>query len=934
MTPLLFRRFCATVLLLMSFAVLECITSSAASAADITFLETLKNGVGGVNNLFGASDVAVAPDGLSVYVAAYASSSVGIFSREPSTGNLTFTGSVTSGTGGAVMVSAFAVDVSPDGKQVYVGSPTSNSIVAFSRDPATGALTLIANYVGSSLGIVSNGYIAVSVSPDGKFVYGVTGNVDGLVVFSRDATTGALTFVTEYRDGVNGNLLGQGFSPTASPINNVAVTTDLKFLYITSTGDNAVSVFARDVNAGTLTLASTVVEGTGGVDGIQGASSLVLSPDNHYLYVSGQSQNSVAVFSRNTTTGALTYLGKKTQSVGGITTLDGARSLAVSPDGRYVYVSAITSNAITVFNRDASTGDLTLATSVTQGQGGVDGIGGVSGMVTDPLSQNLYAAGQTASDISVFSLPVPAVVLSTTTLTVDENGPSALVDAGLSVYDADNTTWPSARIVVASGFVPGDLLSVTTTGNITASYNVGTGVLSLTGTDTLASYQAVMRSTRFQAGNDPTLNTGSTRTKTVFFEAFDGVNTSADATVTVTVNGISGPPSYTLTYSAGANGSITGSSPQTVIAGSSGSAVTAAPNAGYHFVQWSDGSVANPRTDTSVNADLNVSASFAINSYTVTSVATGAGTINSASISVSYGDTATFTLTPTGQASILSVQGCGGTLAGNIYTTGAITADCTVNATFVLLQVTVATKSGGGGAMDLVTLYFGLGMLILRFRRRLVAALTTTALVSCSMVLFTASPGVQAQSTQTGWYAGGSVGRALGALSESDLNTRLAALDSTAVALYRNRFRTAWNLHAGYWILPYVGVEAAYLDLGTPRVTFSGMTVDPASFLSEVEAVHPRSAAGGEVVVLGRYPLLEQLALTGKAGVMHWKSKFELGASDGSYERVIHRGTSAVLGAGLEYTVSKHWRIALDWSRYQVDSETIQTLEAGLDYQL
>jgi cell division transport system permease protein len=47
--------------------------------------------------------------------------------------------------------------------------------------------------VGTSLGIQSAGYISVSVSPDGKFVYGVTGSTDGLVVFSRNDTTGHLT---------------------------------------------------------------------------------------------------------------------------------------------------------------------------------------------------------------------------------------------------------------------------------------------------------------------------------------------------------------------------------------------------------------------------------------------------------------------------------------------------------------------------------------------------------------------------------------------------------------------------------------------------------------------------------------------------------------------------------------------------------------------
>ena len=41
---------------------------------------------------------------------------------------------------------------------------------------------------------------------------------------------------------------------------------------------------------------------------------------------------------------------------------------------------------------------------------------------------------------------------------------------------------------------------------------------------------------------------------------------------------------YTLTYTAGANGTITGTAPQTVDYGTSGTEVTAVPDPGYHFV--------------------------------------------------------------------------------------------------------------------------------------------------------------------------------------------------------------------------------------------------------------------------------------------------------------------------------------------------------------
>jgi len=70
---------------------------------------------------------------------------------------------------------------------------------------------------------------------------------------------------------------------------------------------------------------------------------------------------------------------------------------------------------------------------------------------------------------------------------------------------------------------------------------------------------------------------------------------------------------FTLTYTAGSNGSIVGSSTQVVNSGSAGTAVTATPTSGYHFVSWSDGVATAARTDTNVTANVTASATFAAN---------------------------------------------------------------------------------------------------------------------------------------------------------------------------------------------------------------------------------------------------------------------------------------------------------------------------------
>ena len=67
---------------------------------------------------------------------------------------------------------------------------------------------------------------------------------------------------------------------------------------------------------------------------------------------------------------------------------------------------------------------------------------------------------------------------------------------------------------------------------------------------------------------------------------------------------------YTLTYTAGENGSIQGQTTQTVQHGQSGEEVVAVPNDGYRFVKWSDGVATAKRTDNNVKADLSVTAEF------------------------------------------------------------------------------------------------------------------------------------------------------------------------------------------------------------------------------------------------------------------------------------------------------------------------------------
>ena len=92
------------------------------------------------------------------------------------------------------------------------------------------------------------------------------------------------------------------------------------------------------------------------------------------------------------------------------------------------------------------------------------------------------------------------------------------------------------------------------------------------------------------------------------------------------------PPAttYTLTYTAGSNGTLTGNLSQTVNKGASGTAVTAVANTGYVFSKWNDDVTANPRTDSNVQASKSVTAEFVVEAattYTLTYTAGANGSI-------------------------------------------------------------------------------------------------------------------------------------------------------------------------------------------------------------------------------------------------------------------------------------------------------------------
>ena len=137
---------------------------------------------------------------------------------------------------------------------------------------------------------------------------------------------------------------------------------------------------------------------------------------------------------------------------------------------------------------------------------------------------------QTATQIEIVTAPAAPLTLGNAdnTVTYAANAPPVLVAPSLTVTDAQSTTLESATVVLAAGSSLGDTLTAATAGTaITASYASET--LTLSGTDTLADYQAVLESVAF-AGT-----TAVPGARTVVWTASDTTTTaSAESTIAYT----------------------------------------------------------------------------------------------------------------------------------------------------------------------------------------------------------------------------------------------------------------------------------------------------------------------------------------------------------------------------------------------------------------
>jgi DNA-binding beta-propeller fold protein YncE len=156
----------------------------------------------------------------------------------------------------------------------------------------------------------------------------------------------------------------------------IAVSPDGHNVYVAAAKSDAIAVFVRDRTTGALKqpqgkggcVAVKGAEGCALAVGLIGPNSIAISPDGRYVYATSREGASLTSFHRNRKTGALKQLLPSSSGcisglpIPGCTpgrALSGPDVVVVSPDGNNVYVGAFFGNAVAAFARNPTSGALT-----------------------------------------------------------------------------------------------------------------------------------------------------------------------------------------------------------------------------------------------------------------------------------------------------------------------------------------------------------------------------------------------------------------------------------------------------------------------------------------------------------------------------------------------------------------------------------------------
>ena len=134
--------------------------------------------------------------------------------------------------------------------------------------------------------------------------------------------------------------------------------------------------------------------------------------------------------------------------------------------------------------------------------------------------------------VSTTNLPPALAGIPSTALSYARGTVATAIAPGILIYDPDSLNMAGATIQVTTNYQSGkDVLGFTAAFGVTGSFNPTSGILTLTGTTSLANYQTLLRSVTYKTNT----SAASTATRTISLTINDGLAISFPVTRNVTL---------------------------------------------------------------------------------------------------------------------------------------------------------------------------------------------------------------------------------------------------------------------------------------------------------------------------------------------------------------------------------------------------------------
>lgn len=351
----------------------------------------------GVDGLSGVRDCAVHPAGLAVYCAGYGESSIAVFTIDPVSGDASYLTRVRS-TPECSLSDVSAVAVSPDGSFLAaVTSGTDVLIIPIQPDAVPDVAEAVVVSADDGSGIPADGLVDLVVHPDGELLLAAAHDTSQVVVLRSTGDGSGLSFEVAEVYSLTGS---PSFSDTLEPV-SIAVSPGGAFAAVSGETSDSVALFSVDGVEGTLTQVAVFEDGVEGVDGLNGGGGLAFASAGTDLYAVGYYDSAVVRFSHDAGNG-WGFAECLSDGTAGISGLHYPRDITVTSDDEYLLVAASGDDSFLVFDRDAGGGSPAFLEAALQGTDRIAGLDGARSVEVDPVTGSAFVAASNDDSLAVF----------------------------------------------------------------------------------------------------------------------------------------------------------------------------------------------------------------------------------------------------------------------------------------------------------------------------------------------------------------------------------------------------------------------------------------------------------------------------------------------------------------------------------------------------